>query len=335
MNRSDGLRPISDSVIVLTGASSGIGRATALELAERGARLVLAARSDGSLEAAAADCKAAGAEVLTVPTDVSNESDVSRLAHQALERFGRIDVWINDAAVMAYGRLDEIPVDVFRQVIDTNLHGTVHGARAAIPLFRERGSGTLINVSSLYAKLTSPLVSPYVTSKYAVLGFTRCLREELADEPDVHICLVLPEAVDTPIFHHAANYTGSEVVALPPAMDPQRVVDAIVGCIEDPQPEITVGVTGRLMTVAQRTFRRLSVARLYDRLASAAMHAVALRDEPAADSPGNVFDPQPEKDRIDGGWREQRRTARTVGAVGVAAVLAGPVVVWWRSRNSG
>lgn len=332
MTRADG--PMIDgAVVVITGASSGIGRATARHLAEGGARLAIAARSDESLDETARECRDRGADVETVPTDVSDEADVEHLAARTLERFGRIDAWVNNAAVMSYGALVDVPSDTFRQVIETNLMGTVHGSRAALRTFDRQDRGVLVNIASLYAKLTSPYVSPYVASKYGILGLTRSLREEFADRDDIHVCAVLPEAVDTPIFEHAANYTGQELTALPPAMDPQRVVNAIAGAISRPKPEITVGVTGRLMAHGQRMLRRLSSARIYDRLATDAMQLVALRQEPADDSDGNVFEPQPARDRVDGGWRRQRRTARRLAAAGVTAAVAAPLIAWWWSRD--
>src|SRR5215210_744517 len=161
-------REIEGSVVVVTGASSGIGRATARAMAEHGARVVLAARSEQSLREVAGECKALGAQALgaqalVVTTDVSDEEAVQELARRSVEVFGRIDVWVNDAGVMVYGSFEEVPADVYRRVIETNLFGQIHGARAALAQFREQGGGVLINMSSVWGRLTSPHVSAYVT----------------------------------------------------------------------------------------------------------------------------------------------------------------------------
>ncbi len=188
-------RPLEEAVVVVTGASSGIGREVALRLARRGSSLALCARGQGPLAAVAAECEAAGAEVLQRTTDVGDEAAVERLAAATEERFGRIDVWVNNAGVIAYGRFEEIPSEVFRRVIETDLMGQVHGARAALRRFRAQGSGVLINMSSVWGRVSSPQVAPYVVSKNAVRALSECLHSELADEPDINVATIVPQAV--------------------------------------------------------------------------------------------------------------------------------------------
>jgi NAD(P)-dependent dehydrogenase (short-subunit alcohol dehydrogenase family) len=188
-------REIDDSVVV-TGASSGIGRATARLFAKHGARVVLAARSEQSLREVAGECEEVGGQALVVPTDVTDEEAVRELARQSVEVFGRIDVWVNNAGVMVYGPFEDVPTDVFRRVIETNLFGQIHGARAALSRFREQGGGVLINMSSEWGRLTSPHVSAYVTSKFAIRAFSECLRQELAGEEDTHVVTILPQSVE-------------------------------------------------------------------------------------------------------------------------------------------
>lgn len=307
---------LEDATIVLTGASSGIGRATAYALAERGARLVLAARSTSDLDEVADECRRRGGDPLVVTTDVGDEPQVEALAARAVEHFGHFDAWINCAAVMAYGRFWELPNRTFRQVIQTNLFGTVHGSQVALEHFLERGHGVLVNVDSLYGRITSPYVSPYVTSKFAVRGLTRCLRQETASIDGVDVCAVLPEAVDTPIFSHAANYTGHQITALPPAADPQRVVKAIVGTLESPYPERIVGIAGRFMAWGEAI-----APGLYERVAHRIFDRIALRPASAAESEGNVFSPMSHDNQVDGGWRAERRGLRR-GAVAALATAA-------------
>jgi NADP-dependent 3-hydroxy acid dehydrogenase YdfG len=175
---------IEDSVVVLTGASSGIARAAALAFAERGASVVVAARSADSLRQVALDCEQAGGRALPVCTDVTDEAAVQALAAQAQHAFGRIDVWVNAAAVMAYGEFEKVPTETYRWVLETNLFGQIHGARAVLPYFREQRRGTLINLGSVWGSVSSPYVSSYVTSKFGVRGFSEALQEELRLHPE-------------------------------------------------------------------------------------------------------------------------------------------------------
>lgn len=183
-------RPFLDpdgAVVVITGASSGIGRLTARRLARRGARVVVAARDLDALEETAAGCRADGGDALVVVTDVSDPDAVAALARRAEEAFGRIDAWINNAGVMAYGRFDEVPMAAQHQVLGTNLLGAVHGASEAMARFVDQGHGLLVNVSSLYGEMTTPFVSSYVTSKFGLLGFSRVLRRDYRTEPRISV----------------------------------------------------------------------------------------------------------------------------------------------------
>jgi NAD(P)-dependent dehydrogenase (short-subunit alcohol dehydrogenase family) len=317
-------RQIGGSVAVVTGASSGVGRAAARALAERGASVVVAARSEPDLEEAARECRAAGAQALAVPTDVGDEAAVRALARRALDEFGRIDVWVNDAGVIAYGHFEDIPSDAYERVIRTNLLGEIYGARAALEAFHEQRSGVLVNLSSLWGRVTSPYVSPYVVSKFGVRAFSECLRQGLRDQPDtkdIHVCTILPESIDTPIFRHAANYSGRSVQAVPPIADPQRVVRAILRCVERPKPEITVGMAGHLLEWGHA----LTPPRLYNRIVPRVFDWTVFGSNGVEPTAGNLFAPMAELNRVDGGWR------RTPGArwrrrVAVGSVVAAPLI---------
>jgi NAD(P)-dependent dehydrogenase (short-subunit alcohol dehydrogenase family) len=296
------MRPrLENSVVVITGASSGIGRAAALRFAKRGARLALAARGPGPLESAAEACRALGADVATVPADVGVEQEVERVADEAVARFGRIDVWVNAAAVMAYGSFEEIPSEVFERVLRTNLLGQSHGARAALRQFRLQGSGVLINLASVWGRVTTPDVSPYVVSKHAVRALSECLRLELRDEPDIDVATILPQAVDTPIFEHSGNYSGRRVRPVPPLLDPDEIASAIERCAQKPAREVTFGRAGRALELLH-TF----APGLYARVAPPMFTAGTFLRLPARRTPGNVLEPS-EPHRIDGGWRRLRR----------------------------
>ncbi|MFL5899169.1 MAG: SDR family oxidoreductase [Solirubrobacterales bacterium] len=296
-------RPLEQAVVAITGASSGIGRAAALRIARRGASLALCARREGPLAEVAAECEAAGAATLHRALDVADEEAVEAFADAVEQRFGRLDVWVNNAATMAYGTFDDIPSEVFRRIVETNLMGQVHGARAALPRFRRQGSGVLINMSSVWGRAPSPQVTPYVASKHAVRAFSECLQGELAGEPDIHVATVVPEAVDTPIFEHAGNYTGRQVRPIPPILDPEEVARGIEACAENPKREVSYGLAGRALEVLHAT-----APPLYRRIAHPAFVRGTWGRVAADPAPGNVLastDPH----QVEGGWRAQRRGA--------------------------
>lgn len=289
--------------MVVTGASSGIGRAAALRMARRGASLALCARSEEPLAAVAAECEGAGAATLHRTVDVAAEEAVEAFAAAVETRFGRIDVWVNNAATMAYGSFDEIPSEVFRRIVETNLMGQVHGARAALRRFRAQGSGVLVNMSSVWGRIPSPQVAPYVVSKNAVRAFSECLSAELASEPDIHVATLVPAAVDTPIFEHAANYSGRQVRPIPPVLDPEEVARGIEACAEDPKREVSYGQAGRALEIV------FAVAPpLYRRFAHPAFLRGTWGGVPADPTPGNVLSSSGPH-RVGGDWRSRRRPA--------------------------
>ncbi len=291
---------MSATVVVVTGASSGIGRATALRLARRHpVRLVLAARSAESLEAVAAACRSHGASGITVPTDVSDEAQVDRLAARAMERYGRIDAWISAASVMAYGSADQLPTETFRRVIDVNLFGQLHGARAAIAAFRsqdERPRGRIVIVGSLFSKITAPTVGAYAASKHATLALAETLRLELLGSA-INVSTVLPATIDTPIYQHAADATGHEPHPIPPVVAPERVAAAIERVLHAPRRTVIVG-----RTQASLIPLRAALPAVYDRLTRMAMRRIALRGDPSPNREGNLSRPKPASNATSGGW---------------------------------
>jgi NAD(P)-dependent dehydrogenase (short-subunit alcohol dehydrogenase family) len=301
-------------VVVITGASSGIGRETARVYAEKGGRVVLASRSRPALETVAQECRALGAEALVVPTDVADEEAVLALAASAVRRFGRIDVWVGNAGVFSYGTFEELPADVFRQVVETNLMGQVHGARAVLPHFRRQGAGTLVLVGSLYSRVGSPGKAPYVTSKWGLLGFAEALRQELRGS-GIRVRVVLPATIDTPIYQHAANFTGRSVHPLPPASSPRRVARAIERAPHRARFATSVGQLQRSAIPLHRY-----TPRAYDALTRFTKDHVELRGDGADLTDGTVFDPPADADAAAGGWR------RPVPRFAVLGLLAAVVL---------
>lgn len=312
---------LQDAVVVITGASSGIGRAAAIELASRGALVVVTSRDAAALEDVVREC---GGGALAVPADVTVVTEVETVARRALDAFGRIDVWINNAAVALFAKFEDAPLETYLRVIETNLFGYIHGARAAIPVFKRQGSGMLINVDSVTAGAPQPYTSAYVASKYAVRGWSSCLRMELSLEKadDIHVCTVLPAAIDTPLFQHAANYTGRAVKALDPVYAPEKVARAIASLVESPRAEVVVGKAGTLMLA-----NYAMSPRMYEKVMSRQIDANHLQDKPAPPTEGNLFGTTGPKS-AQGGWRRsgtitaEVRRNRWALAMGAAALLA-------------
>jgi NAD(P)-dependent dehydrogenase (short-subunit alcohol dehydrogenase family) len=298
---------MTSRVVVLTGASSGIGRAAAKAFAARGDRLVLAARGLADLKAVAAEC---GGDPLVVAADVTDPSSLSALVKQAVERFGRIDVWSDTAAVMAYGRFEDLPAEVFDRVVTTDLLGSANVARAALRQFRAQGHGTLILCGSLLGHVTVPYMSAYVTSKWGLRGLTRTLAQEVRDLPGVHVGSITPGSVDTPIYTSAANYAGFVGRPPPPVDPPARMADAIVRNADRPRLERSVGPGNRFIE-----FGFVWMPWVYDALVGPLARRMAL-STPTSNTDGNVFEPQP---RFDGGPIRWGRLK--VGAIAGAAAL--------------
>ena len=246
-------RPLAQQVVVITGAGSGIGRETALTFARRGATVVVAARSPDALDSLVAEVGRLGGRGLAVPTDVSDHRQVEALAQRAAEHFGRIDTWVNNAAVSTYGTVEQMTPEELRRVIEVNLLGQIYGMKAALPHLQATGDGVLINVSSALARRGVVLQAAYCAAKHGVVGFAEALRMELRHEGSrVAVVDVLPSSINTPLFGHARSKLGVQPMPIPPVYEPTVVADTIVAVAERPVRMVFAGGMGKLLEVGQR-----------------------------------------------------------------------------------
>ncbi|GAB4093587.1 SDR family oxidoreductase [Flaviaesturariibacter terrae] len=309
-------------VVVITGASSGVGRAAAVALAAQGARVVLASRNRSELEALQRELAEGRCKSIVVPTDTRDPEQQRALADAARRAFGRIDAWINNAGVLAAGALEDVPAPVNEAVIRTNLLGYIHGAQAVLPIFKHQGEGILINNISVGAWLPAPYMAAYCASKFGLRGFSEALRGELGAYPRIHICDLFPGFLDTPGMQHAANYTGKELRPAPPLYDPREVATAIVDTIHNPRRVQAFGVVPHLLHIAYTLFPHLT-----GRITGALIRQYLKRADATVHTAGNVLEPVPYGNAIDGGWRASARLpkprAKTVALGTLALVAAG------------
>jgi len=278
------LKQLSEQVMVITGATSGIGLATARRAAERGARVVLCSRNESALRDTVAQIEQSGGKAKSVVADVTSPDDVERLAASAVEEFGGLDTWVNNAGVSFYGRLTEVALEDMRQLFEVNFWGMVHGVRAAVPRLRRSG-GALINLGSIVSDRAIPLQGAYSASKHAVKGLTDALRMELEEEGlPVSVTLIKPSAIDTPYFQHAKNYMDVEPKPPAPVYAPEVVANAILRAAEHPIRDITIGGGGRVLTALGTALPRLT-----DFYMERAMFEAQRGDTPAQAAEGNLY----------------------------------------------
>ena len=328
------LLPLNEQVMVITGASSGIGLVTAKEAARRGASVVLAARNGGELAQAVQEIRHAGGRAIHITADVADPQQVETIAEAALRAFGRIDTWVNNAAVSMYGRIVELSTEDMRRQMDINFWGQVYGSRTAVKHLRDRG-GALINVGSALSDRAIPLQGIYCAAKHALKAFTDTLRMELEDEgAPVSVTLVKPASIDTPFFEKAKTYLGVEPQPVPPVYAPEVVAGVILHASQHPLRELIAGGAGA----------KLSAARFAPRLADKYMERWTFdaqkTDVPAeAGRPDNLYVP------VDGdggerghNWRGHTRGSsvytsamlRPATAAGIAAATVALAGAAWR-----
>jgi NAD(P)-dependent dehydrogenase (short-subunit alcohol dehydrogenase family) len=319
---------IGDQVVVITGASSGLGLATAREAARRGARVVLAARNADDLEGAARDIARQGGRALAVPTDVADYAQVEALAARAVEAFGRIDTWVNNAAVSAYAPFREQPLRDFRRLVEVNFMGQVHGARAALPHLEATG-GALVCVGSVLSDRGVPYQGAYCASKHALKGWLDTLRVELMhDGSPVRVTLVKPASLNTPLFSKARTQLGVAPRPIPPVYAPSVAVEAILRAAEGTEREAFAGGAGKLLSLLERVSPKLVD------LQQAVQGFESQRSErpKSAGAPDNLYHPLDHDGGVHGEWGERGSAygrfaahatpASLLAATGLAAAAA-------------
>jgi len=285
---------LKGKTVVVTGGSSGVGRAAAEAFALEGCNIVVAARGKEALDETVALCHDLGVAAMAVPTDVSIATDVQNLANKALQFNGRIDIWINNAGVMASGKFEEIPMDVNEQVIKTNLFGYMHGAYSVLPIFKRQEDGVLINNVSIGGFMPAPYSAVYSATKFGIRGMMECLHGEISDFPNVYICNLYPQIQRSTGNMHSAKFSGLDFKIPPFAADPRDTAAKFVELAKNPQKDMFPDVTSRILTGMYKLFPKPVI-----NTASAGMRMMMKLKNAPSDS-GNVLEPSSGPHRIYG-----------------------------------
>lgn len=297
-------KKLKDSVIVVLGASSGFGRGAAVKLAREGAKVVIAARRDNLLADIRQEIASVGGEALAVQCDVTKLKMIEDVAEAAVDKYGRIDVWLNNVGIGGLGYFWDIPAEDQGKLIDTNFKGLMFGAHVALEHFLKQGHGVLVNTGSIDSRVPLAFQTTYAATKAAVLSMGSSLNEELrlsGHSDSIKVSTIMPWAVDTPWWVHAANYTGHEP-RMAPMDDPQRVVNAMVKACTNPEPEILVGRLAQASGLSHRIFPRVT-----ERLSGLIARRQVGKGGEFPHTSGSLFQPVQEGSGVGGGIRERMK----------------------------
>lgn len=317
--------------VVITGASSGIGAATAIAFAKQGSHLVLCARGKEGLDDIARRCRDAGGSADVRIVDVTDAAAVMAFAAEARETLGEIDLWFSVVGVGVVGKYLDVPIADHRQVVEANLISHMNDAHAVLPIFLAQDHGIWVNMISVGGFIATPYAAAYSASKFGLRGFSEALRGELSRNPNIHICDVYPTFVDTPGVNHGGNYTGAKLSYPPGVLAPEKVASAVVNLAVRPRHTTVVGAPSFVLKLSQFATPNLSAA-----IMNGFVDAWSKRAEPASDTSGTIYHPSSRASGISAGQRrpdQRRKTALAVSAaVGVVAIGA---LLWRRNRRTG
>jgi NAD(P)-dependent dehydrogenase (short-subunit alcohol dehydrogenase family) len=329
------LKPISQQVVAVVGASSGIGRDTALKMAEKGAKVVVAARSKEGLATLVEEIYQKGGEAIAVPADVADFNQVKEIADKAVERFGRLDTWVHLAATSVFATFDNVTPEEFKRVIEVNLLGQAYGAMAALPHLKREGRGALIHISSMESRRSLPYQSAYSSSKHGMTGFLDALRIELKHEGyPISVTNIMPGVINTPFYNKGKTKLGVKPTGIPPYYDASLVTDAILYAAENPIRDYIVSDVGRALDVVQR----ISPGLVDLLLLAISFEGQKTNDVKSEDAPNNLYEPIQGYDKVEGDFSKLEVPslidmidkgpalaigALTTAAIGVAALLGG------------
>lgn len=295
------LKPISQQVVCIVGASSGIGRLAALEFAKRKAKVVVSARNEVGLKSLVDEIESNGGEAKAITADVANFDQVKAIADFTVEQYGRIDTWVHAAATGVLAPFEEITIEEFERVMNVTFMGHVYAVKAALPYLRQQGKGALIHISSMEGKRALPLQSPYSAAKHALQGFLESLRVELQhDNIPISVTSILPAVINTPFYNHVLTKLGVKPTGIPPYYSPQLVADAILYVAENPTREYIVGDVGRILDVLERLSPEL-----IDTILATVGFSGQKTDRPkSADAPNNLYAPMEGYNQVEGDFNE-------------------------------
>jgi NAD(P)-dependent dehydrogenase (short-subunit alcohol dehydrogenase family) len=295
------LKPISQQVVCIVGASSGIGRQAALEFAKRGAKVVVSARNELGLKSLVDEIESKVGEAKAITADVANFEQVKAIADYTVEQYGRIDTWVHAAATGVLAPFEEITLEEFVRVMDVTFMGHVHAVKAALPYLKQQEKGAMIHISSMEGKRGLPLQSPYSAAKHALQGFLESLRVELQHEGmPISVTSILPAVINTPFYNHVLTKLGVKPTGIPPYYSPQLVADAILHVAENPTREYIVGDVGRILDVLER----LSPELVDTILATVGFSGQKTNQPKSADAPNNLFTTMEGYNQVEGDFNE-------------------------------